>query len=37
MPARTVKHQNDLLARPGADPLGKLGQGEREGDNRYRR
>jgi hypothetical protein len=31
MPARTIEHQQDLLARPRADRLGKLGQGERKG------
>jgi hypothetical protein len=31
MPARTIEHHQDLLARPRADRLGKLAQGEREG------
>jgi hypothetical protein len=34
MPAGTIEHDQDLLARPRADRLGKLAQGEREGGYR---
>ena len=34
MPARAVEHHQHLLARPCADRLGELGQGEREGSHR---